>query len=164
MTHYRPTGASLVALVLVGAFIIAGGITSCSSPSPSDGPGEGWTEDLDAARAEARKTGKPILLDFTGSDWCGWCIKLHNEVFDTDEFKAYAAENLVPVVIDFPRSRSLPPEIKQRNDRLAARYSVRGYPTIVLLDPNDESELGRTGYVPGGPEAFIDKIKSITGK
>jgi len=156
--------ASLAIATLCAAFVLAGTITSCSSSSSGGNTGEEWTEDFDAALAEAKKTGKPVLLDFTGSDWCGWCIKLHNEVFVTDEFKAYAAENLVLVTIDFPNRRELSPEIKQRNARLKAKYGIEGYPTIILIDPATETEIGRTGYIRGGPAPFIAKIKSIIGK
>ena len=125
---------------------------------------KGWTEDLDKAMKYAAKTKRPILLDFTGSDWCGWCIKLHDEVFSKDAFKDYADKNLVLVAIDFPRNKKLPDEIKQRNSKLAQQYGVRGFPTIVILDPTGEKELGRTGYVRGGPAAFIAGVKKIIGK
>ena len=125
---------------------------------------KGWTEDLDLAMKFAARTKRPIVLDFTGSDWCGWCIKLHDEVFDKAAFKDYADKNLVLVAIDFPRSKKLPDEIKQRNSKLMAKYGVRGFPTIVILDSTGEKVLGRTGYVRGGPAAFIAGVKKIIGK
>ena len=132
---------------------------------PAAGPVvKGWTEDLDLAMKFAARTKRPIVLDFTGSDWCGWCIKLHDEVFSKTAFKDYADKNLVLVAIDFPRSKKLPDEIKQRNSELARQYSVRGFPTIVILDPTGKKELGRTGYVRGGPAAFIAGVKKIVGK
>ena len=120
-----------------------------------------WTEDVDEARRRAKATHRPLLLNFAGSDWCKWCIKLKKEVFDTDEFKAYAAENLVPVVIDFPRRRTLPAETENRNRELHRKYGIRGFPTIVILDPSGK-ELGRTGYVRGGAANFIGKVRLIT--
>jgi protein disulfide-isomerase len=125
---------------------------------------KGWTEDLDKAMKYAAASKRPIVLDFTGSDWCGWCIKLHDEVFSKDAFKDYADKNLVLVAIDFPRNKKLPDDIKERNGKLAAKYGVRGFPTIVILDSTGKKEIGRTGYVQGGPDAFIAKIKQITGK
>ncbi len=159
----RSTGHAWFTLVaLCGAFMLAGGISSCS-PSAGGGPGEEWTEDLDEALERARRTNRPLLLNFTGSDWCGWCIRLHKEVFGTDDFKSYAAENLVLVTIDFPHERSLSAEIKQRNEKLKNTYGVQGFPTIVILDSSGE-ELGRTGYLRGGPSPFIAKVKQIIGK
>ena len=153
--------ASLTAAALCAAFILAGGITSCSSSE--GGPGEGWTEDFDAARAEAKETNRPILLDFTGSDWCSFCIKLHKNVFDTDEFKSWAAQNVILVTVDFPKQRELSADIKQRNEALGKKYGVRGYPTIVILDASGRKELGRTGYA-DTPEAFIDAVEKIIAK
>jgi len=131
-------------------------------PSPAVGAGK-WTEDLDAALKTAARTKRPILVDFQGSDWCGWCIKLHDEVFDTDEFRKYAAENLVLVSIDFPRSKPQSDELKQRNRKLAGKYGVRGFPTVVMLDSAGK-EIGRTGYVRGGPKAFIREVNRIIAK
>ena len=125
---------------------------------------KGWTEDLDKAMKYAAATKRPIVLDFTGSDWCGWCIKLHDEVFSKDAFKDYADKNLVLAAIDFPRNKKLPDDIKARNSKLAAKYGVRGFPTIVILDSTGTKELGRTGYVRGGPDAFIAAVKKIIGK
>ena len=125
---------------------------------------KGWTEDLDLAMKYAARTKRPIVLDFTGSDWCGWCIRLHDEVFSKKAFKDYADKNLVLVTIDFPRSKKLPAEIKQRNSKLSQKYGVRGFPTIVILDSTGKKELGRTGYVRGGPAPFIAGVKKIVGK
>jgi len=125
---------------------------------------KGWTQDYDKALEYAAKSKRPILLDFTGSDWCGWCIKLHDEVFVKDAFKAYADKNLVLVELDFPRSKPQSDEVKKRNRALAQKYGVRGFPTIVVLDSTGKKVLGRTGYVRGGPDAFIAEVKKIIGK
>ena len=125
---------------------------------------KGWTEDFDKAKKYAAASKRPIVLDFSGSDWCGWCIKLHNEVFVKDEFKAYADKNLVLVELDFPRRKPQSDAIKARNQQLMKKYGVRGFPTIIVLDPTGEKVLGQTGYVRGGPKAFIAAVKKITGK
>src|SRR3954468_8428901 len=88
---------------------------------------DGWTDNLEAAKAQAKKENKKILLDFTGSDWCGWCKKLDSEVFSTSEFKDYAAKNLVLVEVDFPHGFKLPAETKKQNDALAAKYRIEGF-------------------------------------
>ena len=140
------------------------GIHKHVKPAPAAPAMTGWTEDFDKAVKYAEATKRPILLDFSGSDWCRWCIRLLDEVFVKDAFKAYADKNLVLVELDFPRTKEQSAEIKARNSKLAAKYGVRGFPTIVILDHTGQKELGRTGYVRGGPDAFIAAVKKILGK
>lgn len=123
--------------------------------------GENWQTDLPKAQAQAAKEKKMVLLDFTGSDWCGWCIKLNKEVFSQTEFLDYAKANLVLVEVDFPNKKKLSAEQKKANDALAKKYNIQGYPTIIVLD-GEGKKLGELGYQPGGPKAFIaslDKLK-----
>ena len=120
-----------------------------------------WLTDAPKAQAQAKKENKLVLLDFTGSDWCGWCIKLHNEVFDLKEFKDYADKNLVLVEVDFPTKKKLSPEQVKANNALQEKYKIKGYPTIIVLD-GDGKKVGELPYVKGGPKAFIaelDKLK-----
>ena len=126
---------------------------------------EGWTEDLQAAIAEAKKTGKVIVADFTGSDWCGFCKKQHAEVFDTDTFKAWAKDNAVLLTVDFPARKRQDAATKKQNAELKAKFGVRGYPTIIFMTTKGD-ELGRfVGYPPGsGPEAWIKKANDIVSK
>src|SRR5215213_4076122 len=95
--------------------------------------GTGWSDEYETALAQAKKENKKILLDFTGSDWCGWCKKLDAEVFSQPEFKEYAAKKLVLVEVDFPRGFKLPEATKKQNDALQSKYRIQGFPTIVLL-------------------------------
>ncbi len=118
-----------------------------------------WLTSLDAAKAEAAKRKVPILADFSGSDWCGWCIKLEEEVLSKPAFKTYAAKNLVLLLVDFPRHKSLSEKIKRQNSTLAEKYEVRGFPTVLLLDAEGK-ELVRTGYQPGGAERYVDYLQS----
>src|SRR6056297_1133897 len=83
---------------------------------------EGWGTDWEAAKAESKKTGKPILINITGSDWCGWCIRLEKKVFTTDTFKTFAKENLVLMEADFPRKKELPAALKEQNEKLKDKY------------------------------------------
>ena len=124
---------------------------------------EGWLTDLDAAKAKAAKEGKYILVDFTGSDWCGWCIKLDNEVFSKPEYKTWAEKNLVQVSLDFPRKKALKPEHKAKNDALAQQYGITGFPTILILSPKGEL-VQKTGYQKGGPVAYVDHLKGFINK
>jgi protein disulfide-isomerase len=122
-----------------------------------------WQQDLKAATAEAKKTHRVLLLDFTGSDWCGWCMKLKAEVFDQQAFKDYAAKNLVLVEVDFPKRKELPAEVKKQNAALAQKYKIQGYPTIILLSATGKV-LGETGYQEGGPEKYVEMLKGLTKK
>ena len=125
-------------------------------------PGK-WTMDLDAAKELAAEKQLPILLDFSGSDWCGWCKVMEENVFTKPEWKAYAQENLVMVFIDFPNDKSLVPEkYVKRNDGLKNEYGVRGYPSFVVLDDDGKTELGRLGSGrEKTPESFQAELKNL---
>lgn len=117
-----------------------------------------WSTDLPQALAKAKAENKAVLLDFTGSDWCGWCIKFKKEALDTKEFQDYAAKNLVLVELDFPQKKQQSDELKAANQALGKKYNVDGYPTFVVLN-KDGKEIGRqVGYQEGGPKAFIAEI------
>lgn len=123
-----------------------------------------WQTDLVKAQAQAKAEHKTVLLDFTGSDWCGWCIKFKKEALDTAEFQAYAAKNLVLVELDFPRKKEISANLKAANAALQAKYGVKGFPTFVVLD-QDGKEIGRQGgYEKGGATAFITKIDGFKKK
>ncbi|MGI8966380.1 MAG: thioredoxin family protein [Limisphaerales bacterium] len=122
-----------------------------------------WTTDLVKAQAQAKKENKLVLLDFTGSDWCGWCIKLHKEVFFQPEFVEYAKKNLVPVEVDFPRNKPQSAELKKANQTLQEKYSIKGYPTIIVLDGAGE-KVGELSYMKGGPKAFIAELEKLKKK
>lgn len=121
---------------------------------------EGWLDDLEKAKAQAKAENKKILLDFTGSDWCGWCKKLDKEVFSQQAWKDYAAKHLVLVEVDFPRGFQLPEATKKQNDELAKKFKIQGYPTIVITSASG-TKKGELGYVEGGPEAFIKELKKV---
>lgn len=114
---------------------------------------EGWLVDLDEAYQISQKTGKPIMANFTGSDWCGWCKRLTANVFSKPQFKKWAEDNVVLLELDFPRRKQLPDDIRQQNYSLQQAFKVRGYPTVWVFnlekDANDRfaiEALGRTGY------------------
>jgi thioredoxin-related protein len=120
----------------------------------------GWGDNYQEALATAAKENKKVLLDFTGSDWCGWCIKLKKETFNQPQFKTFADKNLVLVEIDFPQGKTLSPQVKKQNDALQEQYQVHGFPNLVLLDPQGKILKQNSGYLPGGPKAFIDWVGS----
>jgi len=123
-----------------------------------------WGTDLPKAQAQAKADDKMVLMDFTGSDWCGWCMKFDKETLSTDKFADYAKAHLELVVVDFPNKKPQSDALKADNKALAAKYGVDGYPTFVVLNA-DGKEIGRqVGYAPGGPEAFIAKLESYGKK
>ena len=123
-----------------------------------------WMTDLPKAQAKAKAENKLVMLDFTGSDWCGWCIKLNKEVFSKPEFSEYSKKNLVLVEVDFPRQKQQSAEQKKANQELQKKYNIEGYPTIIVLDGNGK-KVAETGYVAGGPKAFLaDLDKKLKDK
>ncbi len=119
--------------------------------------GEGWPTDFEAAKKEAAEKGLPILADFSGSDWCKWCVRLDDEVFSQPEFKAYAKDHLILFLADFPSRTPQSDELKAQNEKLSAKYNVKGFPTVLLLNA-DGSVIARMGYASGGAEAYIELI------
>ncbi len=119
-----------------------------------------WMTDAAKAQEQARAENKLVLMDFTGSDWCPWCFKLRDEIFNTPEFKEYAKSNLVLVEVDFPRRKAISDEQKRANQALAEKYAIEGYPTVVILNGGGE-QVGQLGYEEGGPKPFIEKLEQL---
>jgi len=126
-----------------------------------------WHTDANKAITESNKMKKPILLFFTGSDWCGWCIRLQKEVFVQSEFKKWAKDNVVLLELDFPRKNEQPDNIKIQNSQIQQVFGVRGYPTIWFVNAQLDNQkvnftkLGSVGYVAGGPEKWLESAQSI---
>ena len=118
-----------------------------------------WITNFQKATELSKEKGIPILIDFSGSDWCHWCVKLDKEVFNTIIFKDYAKDNLILFMADFPSKTQQSASLIKQNNELASKYGVRGYPTVLLLGA-DEKVLLRTGYKPGGPNAYIKSLES----
>ena len=129
-----------------------------------------WNNNLKNSTEISKKTKKPLLLFFTGSDWCGWCIRLQTEVFKTPEFKKWANENVVLVELDFPRRTVLAPEITEQNNQLQQFFAVQGYPTVWFVNTSNIDgkvnieKLGSTGYLAGGPKVWLDTANGILKK
>jgi protein disulfide-isomerase len=120
----------------------------------------GWLTSYDEGQQEAKANNKLVLLDFTGSDWCGWCIMLDREVFSKPQFKEYASKNLVLVELDFPKMKPLSESIRAQNIKLAQRYQIQAFPTIIVLNGNGQV-VGELGYMKGGPDAFIAVLEKM---
>jgi protein disulfide-isomerase len=154
----------LAAVLSVAALTI--GLSVAFAADKAEKPAEGkaqWTENLKEAIAASKKTGKPILANFTGSDWCGWCIRLDKEVFSTPEFAAWAQKNVVLLTVDYPNNKPQSKEIKEQNEKLGEQFKIEGYPTIVFMTAEGK-EIGRSGYRKGGPEAWTGHADKILAK
>jgi protein disulfide-isomerase len=121
-----------------------------------------WLRDFSKAQEQAKANHKLLFLNFTGSDWCGWCIKLDKDIFSQQKFKDFAHDNLVLVELDFPRRKSQPTEERKQNLELAQKYEVLGFPTIIVLNSEGQTVWKFDGYFPGGPEAFIEQLQKLT--
>jgi protein disulfide-isomerase len=122
--------------------------------------GDGWLTDHAKALEQAKAEKKLVLMDFTGSDWCGWCIKLDKEIFSKSQFKEYADKNLVLLKLDFPKSKTLPESEKKQNAALKSQYGIKGYPTVIVLNAEGK-QVGKLGYMDGGPTAFLAELKKL---
>lgn len=123
---------------------------------------DGWVADYDEAMRLAQESGKDVIVDFTGSDWCGWCIKLDEEVFSQEAFKAAAPEQYVLCALDFPNGEEAKAKVPnpERNEELMNEFGVRGFPTILVLT-NEGQLLAQTGYREGGAEAYLEHLEEI---
>lgn len=139
--------------------IIAG--LTLALASPLFAAGEGWISDFEAAKKQAAAENKDLLVDFTGSDWCGWCIKLNEEVFQHDPFNKGVADQFVLVELDFPRDKSkLSEDTIKQNNELKDTYQVKGFPTILLMDAKG-LPYAQTGYQAGGPTQYVEHLNSL---
>ncbi|MFT7670508.1 MAG: thioredoxin-related protein [Planctomycetota bacterium] len=136
-----------------------GGLLLLSAPAISS---EGWIEDFDQAVKIAKAEKKDLLVDFTGSDWCGWCHKLDAEVFSHEAFTNGVKDNFILVSLDFPKQEENIAKVPnpERNRELQAKYGVQGFPTILLMS-SDGEVYGKTGYRKGGPEGYVEHLNEL---
>jgi thioredoxin-related protein len=150
-------------------FLLAGWVVTmcmaCAEQPPASPQTEPtpWMTDYPAALQKAKAENKYLLLNFTGTDWCPWCVKLDKEVFSKLEFKEFANEKLVLMLVDFPMRKVQPEDLKTQNANLQGQFGVQGYPTILILNP--EGKLAETtGYQQGGAAAYVAHLKGILAK
>ncbi len=124
-----------------------------------------WTDNYSKAVEMSKKTGKPILAFFTGSDWCSWCKKLKAEVLDTKEFAAWAKSHVILLEVDFPQAKKQSDSLKKQNMALKNKYNshVPGFPTVLFLSSNGKL-LGEYGYKEGGPKKWTAKADTMIKK
>ena len=151
----------IISLQLTFAILLATGCSpKAGSPIEPTATAATWLTDFKQAQDLAKSANKLLLVDFTGSDWCGWCIKLNREVFSRPEFRDYADKNLVLLKVDFPRGKEIPAAERAQNNQLAELFNVDGFPTIIVIDVA-RKKTERLGYMPGGPAAFIAELDKI---
>ena len=152
--------------VWLAAGVLCGACGRTKETPKTEAPPEAnatWLTNFETAQAHARSENKLLLIEFTGSDWCPPCIMLERQVFSQPEFKDYAAQHLVLLEVDFPRMKELSAEQKAANEKLAERFGIYGFPTVIILDSSGK-KLGELGYMPGGPEAFIAAVEELRAK
>ena len=140
-------------LLLATVLLFTGALTAQTVGATYQAANEGWLVNLDEAYKISKKTGKPIMANFTGSDWCGWCKRLTAAVFVKPEFKKWADKNVVLLELDFPRRFQVPADVRKQNMSLQQAFKVTGYPTIWVFDLEKDAAgqynitpLGKTGY------------------
>ena len=144
--------------LFAAAFVASVGFTSAFAG------GEGWTQDLAAAKKQAAEEKKDLLLDFTGSDWCPPCIALTKDILSKEEFRTATKDKFILVELDFPREEEnvekQGEEVRARNEALSADYGIKGYPTVILTDASGKP-YAYTGFRPGGPEDYVTHLDEL---
>jgi protein disulfide-isomerase len=123
----------------------------------------GWIEDFDQGLAKAKAENKPALVDFTGSDWCIWCKRLDQEIFSQAKFKDFVKDKYVLIKIDFPQTKPLPQAKLEAHQKLAEKYQVQGFPSVLLMDGEGKVQA-QLGHMEGGPDAFIAELEKSARK
>lgn len=159
--------ASVAAFAAVLAVFAADPKKPSKSPASATGAEMGaWTQDFDAASALAKEKGVPLLVNFTGSDWCPWCILMEKQVFSTDKWGEWAKEHVAMAFIDFPNDKTrVPMGYVSRNRDLSEKYGIEGFPTYILLSSDGEKVLGQLGASRDAtPEKFIKQVERLIPK
>jgi thioredoxin-related protein len=123
--------------------------------------GPDWQSDYKKAQTEAKTGNKLLFLEFTGSDWCGYCILFDREILSQPQFTEYAKKNLVLMEIDFPRRKAQTDATRRQNQELAAQYQIEAFPTILVLNGDGKPVWRFEGYFPDGPDAFIAQLEKL---
>ena len=136
-------------------------MTATFGAKMSDSVPKGWNEDYAAACETAKKENKLILLAFSGSDWCGWCVKMEKDIYSDKKFIAGVKKKFVPVMIDNPRNKEiLSPLARRQNEKLVKEFRVSGYPSTMIARPTGEVVRRFSGYKRNGPQAFLDELNA----
>ncbi len=149
----------LIPLAWMAMLTWTGGCQSEPEPRPL----QKWHTDMAAAQAESAETGKPILADFTGSDWCPPCMMLKKQVFHTAEFAQWARDNVVLMEVDFPKFKPQTPKLRAQNQQLQQQYQayINGVPTVILMDAEGRAYGALVGYDRSSPADWIKQVEAI---
>jgi len=165
LTKSRTISTNFITTALLAVLFIAGFTGQADAQiSATSHESSGWVPFVDAVPQSA-SSGKPIMLVFSGSDWCSYCQRLEQEVFQTPDFESWSANNVIKVMVDFPQHHQLAADIATQNQNLKSYFGheLRGYPTVLMIQA-DGTVIGKTGYVAGGPMAWIMKANAIIGQ
>ena len=157
--------------LILSLFVLLAAVAYSQDSKAYTAHNKGWLVDLEEAHKQSEAQGKPIMANFTGSDWCGWCKKLTASVFSKPEFKEWAAENVILLELDFPRRTKIPDKYRKQNSNLQQAFKVGGFPTVWIfeMDKNpdtgsfDIAAFGKTGYAPSVAQ-FTSKADQILEK
>ncbi|MEY2544124.1 MAG: hypothetical protein QOE81_1585 [Verrucomicrobiota bacterium] len=122
---------------------------------------EAWTSDYKKAQQEAKASHKLLLIDFTGSDWCGFCFQFDRAILSQPQFKDYATKNLVLMEVDFPVRKAQTVETRKQNLELKQRYQVEGFPTLIVLNGEGKTVWRYDGLYQGGLTAFLAELDKV---
>jgi protein disulfide-isomerase len=139
-------------------FLLSCLVFVCCGPALAEA---NWLTDYEAAKAKAKSDNKLVLLEFTGSDWCGYCKRMQAEIFSKPQFQDYAAKNLILVELDFPRTKPQSDTVRKQNMHLASEYDIEGFPTTIVLSPDGKRVANFFGYLEGGPEPLIAALEKL---
>lgn len=123
-----------------------------------------WQKNYEEAVNQARVSSKPLLLFFTGSDWCDWCLKFEEDTFSSNDFAKKAGDNFVYVKLDFPLYTPLDPQIGAQNRQLQKKFDVRSFPTVIILEPQLLQPIAMTGYRAGGGKSYADHLAKFVNE
>jgi len=158
----------IAALILIAVRWLAAPVNAktaadqtASSVAAQSAQNSDWLVDLKKAQDEAKASHKLLLLNFTGSDWCGYCVQLDRAILRQQEFRNYASKNLVLVEIDFPRRKPQSIETRKQNQALAERFQIEGFPTLVLMSSDGKTLWRYDGMYAGGITAFLAELDRV---
>ena len=131
--------------------------SSCGESASDAGASVQWMTSYAKALEQSRQTGKPILADFTGSDWCPPCKALKKRVFNSPDFARWASQKVILLEVDFPRWVPQDQDLKEQNAQLGQKYAAvfNSYPTLLFLNAEGMVLTQMTGYGGETPEDWI---------